>query len=466
MAFITEDFMLQSEESKKLYQEVKNLPIVDFHCHLDPKLIYEDKVFENIVDIWLGGDHYKWRIMRAQGISECNITGKSEPKEKFKAWAKTLDNALGNPLYHWTHLELKQIFGWEDPLTSDNWEEVYDYLNKVIQDKKISPRKLITAANVTFIGTTDSPIDTLSYHEKIAQDSSFTVKVKPTYRPEAAFTSHPDFVSFVEKLERITETTITSYNKLLSALALRLDYFVQHGCRMSDHSFGKLVYVKVTEEEMDGILVKALRGSSLTSFEEEQWQSRLFIDLCQLYNEKEIVTQVHFGALRNNNTKLYCQLGSDIGVDSLRDQTNLGFHLNHLLDALYQKNQLPKMIFYNLDPKYNALIANTLANFQANEKGIQSQLQFGAAWWFSDTKRGILDQLEEYANQGLLGHFVGMLTDSRSFLSYPRHDYFRRILCQLLGEWMVLGEIPIDGKAATRIVKKIAHLNAEKYIGV
>lgn len=466
MEFITEDFMLQNEYAKKLYTQVKNTPIVDFHCHLSPKEIYEDRPFTNIVDLWLGGDHYKWRAMRAMGIPEEKITGNASNAEKFEAWAITVENLFGNPLYHWTHLELTQIFGWTQPLTHQNWHEAYTYLNDVISKKALSPRKLIQQAKVAFIGTTDNPLDDLSYHQKLQNDASFKTQIAPTFRPEMAFVEHVNFAEFINQLSQLTGVKIKTYTELLSALEYRIEYFVKHGCKASDHSFEKFVYQPVSCEKMDQLLFKTLDKQQLTALEVAQWQTTLFKDLCRLYAKHNLVVQVHFGVLRNNNQRLYQQLGVDSGFDSMTSQGDLEVSLNNFLNELDSKQVLPKMIFYNLNPNYNAAVANTLANFQANEQAIKSKLQFGAAWWFSDTKQGMLHQLTECANQGILANFVGMLTDSRSFLSYPRHDYFRRILCNLVGEWIQLGEIPADMKMASRFVEKIAYDNARKYFEV
>ena len=464
MTFITDDFMLHTPTAKELYQSISQDPIIDFHYHLSPKEIYEDRPFDNIVDLWLAGDHYKWRAMRAHGISEAKITGNSTPEEKFAAWADTVENLIGNPLYHWTHLELKQVFGWEGPLSHRNWQAAYNYLNHFIYEHQLSARKLISSFNVEFIGTTDGPLDSLSYHEKLANDPSFSTVVVPTFRPDIFFDTTPKFKDSLKTLAKLTELNISTYQDLLAALDKRLEYFIAHGCLASDHSFQTLAHYHLEPEHAQLLFEKLKMGQELTLTEQLQWQSKLFADLCSLYHQHQLVVQVHFGALRNNYRRLFQQLGVDSGFDSMNEQTELATTLNRLLDDLASQDKLPKMIFYNLNPAYNELLANTLANFQANEANIAGKLQFGAAWWFNDTKRGMLHQLETYAEQGLLAHFIGMLTDSRSFLSYPRHDYFRRILCNLVGDWVETGEAPHD-ETVFELVKNISYRNAQTYFG-
>jgi glucuronate isomerase len=463
MVFNDANFMLHNEPAKRLYQAIEEAPIFDFHCHLNPKEIYEDKVYEDIVDLWLGGDHYKWRLMRANGVPESHITGDAPKLEKFKAWIETVSKAYGNPLYHWSHLEMQKIFGISSPLVPEKAESLYYQLNQYLKEKRISPRSLIKAAKVHFIGTTDHPLDDLVWHKKIKEDSTFNTVVAPTFRPDEAFVEHPKFATFIQELEAKQDCKILSFKELILALEQRIAYFAQLGCRASDISFTEIVYEPVMEDELNTILLKAREGETLSNKEIYQWQTGLFRSLCRLYKEADFITQVHFGALRNTNTELYQRLGADIGVDSTGDQVSLARRLNLLLDDLVVNKSLPKMIWYNLNPVYNTVLANTLANFQDNEYGIHNQLQFGAAWWFNDTKKGMLDQLEVYANQSLLANFVGMLTDSRSFLSFPRHDYFRRILATYVGQWIVDEEIPADYEALGRFMKDIAYDNAVSF---
>lgn len=463
MGFNDKNFMLTSDAACRLYEQIKDQPIFDYHCHLDPKEIFEDKVYDNIVDLWLGGDHYKWRLMRAQGISEKEITGSASRLDKFKAFARSLSRAYGNPVYHWSAMELKNVFGVEEVLTEENAESIYHRVNQYLVDEKISPRKLIRDSKVTFIGTTDHPLDTLEWHKKLAADKTFETVVAPTFRPDEAFIEHKNFSRFTQRLSQVTEMSVETFNDFIAALEQRVAYFAENGCKASDISFTEIVYEEATPELLDCLLKKVQEGYQPSQLEINQWQTAVFAELCRLYKQYGFVTQVHFGALRNNHTGIYEKLGADVGVDSLGDQVALAVNMNRLLDNLAQKNQLPKMIWYNLNPSYNITVANTLANFQSNEKGVKSYLQFGAGWWFADTKSGMLSQMTALAEQGVLANFVGMLTDSRSFLSYQRHDYFRRILASFLGQWIVDGEVPEDYDTIGQLAKDIAYNNAVEY---
>lgn len=463
MTFNDKNFMLKNQAAKQLYTAVQDQPIFDYHCHLDPKEIFEDKVFENIVDLWLGGDHYKWRLMRANGISEEEITGSASKLDKFKAFARTLQRSYGNPVYHWSAMELKNVFGIEEVLTEENAEEIYNRLNTYLLENKVSPRKLIADSKVTFIGTTDHPLDTLEWHQKLAEDKSFETIVAPTFRPDEAFIEHHNFKGFLDKLSQATGKEMTEFKDFISAMEDRIAYFAENGCKASDISFTEIVFEAAEESDLNELLAKVKDGYKPNAQEVKQWQTAVFAELCQLYKKYGFVTQVHFGALRNNHSKLYQKLGADVGIDSLGDQTSLTSNMNKLLDNLVQKDALPKMIWYNLNPSYNIAVANTLANFQANEEGVKSYLQFGAGWWFADTKLGMISQMNALAEQGMLANFVGMLTDSRSFLSYQRHDYFRRILCTYLGEWIEEGEVPEDYEALGHMAKDIAYHNAVNY---
>ncbi len=463
MVFNDSNFMLKNEPARVLYQVVQKEPIYDFHCHLDPKEIYEDKVYEDIVDLWLAGDHYKWRLMRANGVGEELITGSASKREKFRAWIQTVSHAYGNPLYHWSHLELRQVFGVEEVLSGARADALYDKLNQLLQEKKISPRQLVKASDVRFIGTTDHPLDNLEWHQKLAEDESFATVVAPTFRPDEAFIDHRNFTRFIQQLEAATKRSINAFEDVIAALEERIVYFADHGCRASDISFTEIYFEPANRESLDDLLQAVLRGHHPTAIEIRQWQSAVFAELCRLYKKYNLVTQVHFGALRNNHTGLFERLGADIGVDSMGDQVQLTSNLNRLLDDLVQKDSLPKMIWYNLNPSYNIALANTLANFQANEEGIKSRLQFGAAWWFGDTKLGMIDQMNALAEQGMLANFVGMLTDSRSFLSYQRHDYFRRILCSYIGQWIADEEVPADYEAMGQLIAAISYQNAQAF---
>ncbi|MBF6626435.1 glucuronate isomerase [Aerococcaceae bacterium zg-BR9] len=461
--FNDKNFMLNNEPAKKLYEQIKEEPIFDYHCHLNPQEIFEDEVYDNIVDLWLGGDHYKWRLMRANGIAENEITGSASKLDKFKAFARTLEKSYGNPVYHWSAMELKNVFGIEEPLTAANAEELYHQLNAYLVEHQISPRKLIKASKVAFIGTTDSPLDSLEWHEKLAADNSFETVMAPTFRPDEAFIEHVNFKNFVTRLSSVTGKKVTDFTDFMSALEQRIAYFAEHGCKASDISFTEIVFEQVDKALLDELLNKVIEGYEPNQQEINQWQTAVFAELCRLYKQYGFVTQVHFGALRNNHSILYQQLGADIGIDSMSDQTRLAINMNRLLDNLVQKDSLPKMVWYNLNPAYNIVVANTLQNFQANDAGIAGYLQFGAGWWFADTKLGMISQMNALAEQGILANFIGMLTDSRSFLSYQRHDYFRRILANYLGQWMVDGEVPEDYDALGAVAKAISYGNAVRY---
>lgn len=463
MTFNDKNFMLKNEPAQKIYEQIKEQPIFDYHCHLDPKEIFEDKVYDNIVDLWLGGDHYKWRLMRANGVSEEEITGSASKLDKFKAFARTLEKAYGNPVYHWSAMELKNVFGVEETLTESNAERLYHQLNDYLVEHHISPRKLIADSKVTFIGTTDHPLDDLEWHQKLAADSSFDTVVAPTFRPDEAFIEHRNFVNFVNRLSDKTALEITDFSSFVKALEKRIAYFAEHGCKASDISFTEIVFEPATKAELDQLFGKVKAGDTPNLLEIKQWQTAVFAELCRLYKQYGFVTQVHFGALRNNHSGIFNKLGADVGVDSLGDQTALAISMNRLLDDLVQKDALPRMIWYNLNPAYNIAVANTLQNFQANEDGVPGYLQFGAGWWFADTKLGMISQMNALAEQGMLANFVGMLTDSRSFLSYQRHDYFRRILSNYLGEWIVDGEVPEDYEALGQVAKDISYHNAVAY---
>lgn len=465
MAFINEDFMLNNETGKHLYHTyAEKMPIFDYHCHLIPEWIANDHEFTDITELWLSGDHYKWRAMRANGIPERKITGDSSPEEKFEAWAETAENTIGNPLFHWTQLELKRYFDIDELLSKENWKEIYEKANQVIKENKLTARKLIEMSNVTFIGTTDNPTDSLEYHDQIQKDDSFKVTVVPSFRPDEAF--HIDderFVGFLDRMEAIFGTRLSSYQELKDQLQQRVDFFDEHGTVASDHALENMVYREATEEEIEAIFQKALHQERITKEEKEQYLTRMLIDLGEMYEEKGWAMQIHFGALRNNNEYWYNKLGPDVGFDSLHDSVEDGRHLNQLLNAMARNQKLPKMIIYNLNPTQNHVVASAVANFQVNEEGIKNKIQFGAGWWFNDTEQGMLRQMETLADHGLLMNFVGMLTDSRSFVSYPRHEYFRRILCNYIGEQVELGKFPQKEELLKKLVENVCYNNAVHY---
>ncbi|WP_308557305.1 glucuronate isomerase [uncultured Sneathia sp.] len=451
-----EKIMLNSELANKLYIEyAKDVPIYDYHCHLDPKEIYEDKEFSNISEIWLNGDHYKWRAMRANGISEEYVTGDKTDYEKFYAWASTLDKCILNPLYHWNALELKRYFNIDEILTSKNAKVIWDAVNSI----KYSPRKLIEISNVNTLCTTDSPISDLKYH-KLIRESKFKTNVLPGFRPDEALSiGKPKFYNFINQIPSVVGYEIKEYEDLVRALSERIKYFDENGTCVCDHGLTYMPFEKASLEEVKEIFKKALNKEELSEKEVNKYLTRLLVDLSKEYKKYDWTMQIHFGAIRDNNKKYFEKLGYDSGFDSITDDTNLAYKLNGLLNEMVENDSLPKMIIYNLNPMYNDLIASTIANFQPNN----GNMQFGAAWWFNDTKEGMLKQMKCLANNGLFSKFVGMLTDSRSFLSYTRHDYFRRILCDFIADLVERNEIPKDMDMLKELIQNICYYNAKRY---
>jgi glucuronate isomerase len=464
MEFIGQDFMLNNDVARELYHRyAAQQPIIDYHCHLDPQRIAENKAFANITDLWLAGDHYKWRAMRANGVPEDQITGDAPAIEKFRAWAQTLESCIGNPLYHWTHLELKFYFGITEMLNGDNWQAVWDKCNLMLQRPEYSPQGLIKKSNVSVICTTDAPTDNLEYHQAISANKNFNCKVLPTFRPDAALDADGQaFVDFVSDLARLTGKPITTFTDFVIALDQRVDYFHQQGGRLADHGLTKLTYQPADEKNLALLFDNKRQGVTLTTDQQNQFQSAVLLALAASYAKRDWAMQIHFGALRNNNTRCFQQLGANVGYDSLCSQADTAEQLNALLDAMNQRNGLPKMIIYNLDPSQNDVVASALANFQ-RPGSVKSPMQFGSGWWFNDTKRGMIRQLTTLADQGLLMNFIGMLTDSRSFVSYPRHDYFRRIFCNLIGQWVTDGELPHDMSLLKRFVENVCYHNARNF---
>lgn len=467
MRFIDDHFMINNEPGRKLYNEIaKSLPIIDYHCHLDAKEIYENKSFVDITQLWLSGDHYKWRAMRANGISEDKITGTASSDEKFRAWAETVEACFGNPLYHWTHLELQHYFSIKENLSANNWREIMEACNKSLAQEDFKPRALISRSNVEVICTTDSPLDSLQYHQLLQQDVSFTTKVLPTFRPDEVFEEQQDiFSAFIGKLSELTKITIHNFADFSLALENRIDWFHEVGCRISDHGPIEIQYQPAAASKVDRIFIKKISGEFLTHEENIILTSAIFIMLSGHYKKRHWAMQLHFGAIRNNNTKMKAVLGINTGFDSINDQCHLAKGLNNLLDAMAQHDTLPKTIIYNLNASYNDIVASAIANFQSGQEGIKSPIQFGSGWWFNDTRRGMENHLNCLAEQGILMNFIGMLTDSRSLISYTRHDYFRRILCNLVGEWVANKEVPNNADILSKIIKNVCHDNAKNYFG-
>ncbi|MFE5429148.1 glucuronate isomerase [Peribacillus simplex] len=460
--FLGDDFLLSTPTAVHLYKNTaKEMPIFDFHCHLDPKEIFENKHYENLTQLWLAGDHYKWRTMRMNGIGEHFITGEASDWEKFFAWSQTVPCLIGNPLYHWTHMELKSFFDIDKRLSPDTALEIWEECNKKLQDTEFTPQSFIKKSNVQFIGTTDDPISTLEYHQLLNHDSTFKTKVVPTFRPDGAlFIERPTFQDWLKELEQVVHQRVTSLAELIKGLQYRVDFFHANGGRAADHDIPYMEYKKVTLAEAETIFTKRMNGESLSQEELIKYRSFLLKELGKMYAQKQWVMQLHIGAMRNNNTKMKNLLGSDTGFDSI-GEANIARGLSHLLDALDQEDALPRVVLFNLNPKDNPVLASMMGNFY--EEGVPGKVQFGTAWWFNDHIDGIEKQMKDLANVGLLSHFIGMLTDSRSFLSYERHDYFRRILCNLIGKWVEQGRVPNDNVLLQTLIENISYYNAEKY---
>ena len=453
-SFMDKDFLLSTETAKHLYHDfAADLPIIDYHCHLNPQEIYEDRRFENITQVWLGGDHYKWRLMRAVGVDERFITGDAPDREKFQKWAETISLAIGNPLFHWSHLELKNYFGYEGVLSGETAEDVWQLCNEKL--KGLSARKLIEGSNVKALCTTDDPADSLEWHEKLAGDPSFDVKVLPSYRPDKALgIEKADYLEYLKRLGNIQ-----SFAQLEETLKERLSFFVSLGCRVSDHGLEAVPYVPATDPEVEAIFQKRLSGKIPTEMEQKQFKTALLLALGREYHRLGVVMQLHFGVIRDNSSRVFKALGPDAGIDSIGDPFSVK-DLAAFLNTLDETDELPKTILYSLNPNDNAAIETVMACFQG---GCFGKLQHGSAWWFNDHKSGMREQLTSLANEGMLCTFVGMLTDSRSFLSYARHEYFRRILCDLIGGWVENGEYPNDHEMLKTIVEGICFRNAKRY---
>ena len=456
-----EEFLLSTETAKKLYHEyAEKMPILDYHCHIDPKEIYEDRKFDNITQVWLGGDHYKWRQMRSNGVEEKYITGDASDREKFQKWAETLEMAIGNPLYHWSHLEVKRYFGYDGFLSGDTAEEVWNLCNEKLQ-AGMSARKLIEMSNVTLVCTTDDPADTLEWHKKIAADPTFTVQVLPAWRPDKAMNlEKPDYTAYLEKLGEAASMEIKTFADLVEALKKRMDYFASVGCTVSDHGLEYVMYAPVSEETVEQIFAKRLTGEKITKDEEHQFKTAFMVAMGKEYHKKNWVMQLHFGVKRDNNQKIFRELGADAGIDCISNY-NPADQMADYLNALADTDELPKTILYSLNPIDNAAIGTIIGCFQ--DSSCIGKIQQGSGWWFNDNKTGMIEQMTSLANLGLLGNFIGMLTDSRSFLSYTRHEYFRRIMCNLIGGWVENGEYPADYKTLEKIVKGISYNNAVRY---
>ncbi|HEY5715596.1 MAG TPA: glucuronate isomerase [Psychromonas sp.] len=463
--FLCEDFLLSNKVARRLYHDfAKEMPIYDYHCHLNAQEVAENRCFKNLGQMWLEGDHYKWRGMRSAGIPEVLITGKETSDfEKYMAWAQTVPKTLGNPLYHWTHLELRRPFGITGKLFGpETAEEIWHECNEMLVTPEFSARGIMKKMNVVMAGTTDDPIHSLEYHKAIANDDSFDVEVAPSWRPDRAFKIELEgFAEYMQLLGAVADIEIRCFADLLDALGRRLDHFSAHGCRAADHGIEIMRYASVpAESALDAILGRRLNNETLTELEIDQFSSAVQVWLGQQYAKRGWVMQLHIGAQRNNNTRMFKLLGVDCGFDSIGDRP-FALQLASLLNAMDISNELPKTILYCLNPRDNEMMATMIGNFQGG--GIAGKVQFGSGWWFNDQKDGMQRQMEQLSQLGLLSQFVGMLTDSRSFLSYTRHEYFRRILCNMVGQWVEDGEVPNDMAMLGKLVQDIAFNNAKTY---
>ena len=462
--FLDENFLLQSETARQLYHGfAKEMPIIDYHNHLIPEQIANDINFENLTQVWLYGDHYKWRAMRSNGIDEKYCTGDATDYEKFEQWAATVPYTLRNPLYHWTHLELQRYFDVDKILSPETAREIYDLCSAKLKTPEYSVRNLLRKMNVKVLCTTDDPTDSLEHHQKIKADG-FEIKVLPAFRPDKAMNVDDvaSFNAYVNKLQEVSNILIANWDDYLQALKSRHDFFAENGCCVSDHGLEQLYAVDYQESEIKNIFRKLTAGEIISQPENIKFKSAMLVKFAEWDHEKNWVQQYHLGALRNNNARMLKTLGADTGWDSIGDFSQAK-QLSKFLDRLDSTNQLAKTILYNLNPADNELMATMIGNF--NDGSVAGKIQFGSSWWFMDQKDGMIQQINALSNMGLLTRFVGMLTDSRSFMSYPRHEYFRRILCNLLGEEIEKGELPNDMAWTGKVVQDICYNNAKDYFG-
>ena len=462
--FMDKDFLLHSGTAVELFECIKDLPIIDYHCHLSPKEIAENKRFCNITDLALGGDHYKWRLMRANGVAEEFITGKSSDFDKFYHWCATLEDCIGSPLYHWTYLEMKRYFGYEGEICAGTAKELFEHCNKIIESKDFCAWGIFKKFNVEQIGTTDDPIDNLEHHKQMDANQISNPGlpvVYPTFRPSKALNIEAEgFVDYIKKLEAAAGQPIKNFEDLKCALSNRLDFFHETGCKLSDHALDPPVFENYGDKLTDKVFKHALNGDGLTEKEINVYKTALMAWLGGEYHKRGWVMQLHMGAQRSNNTRMHKLLGPDTGYDSMSDYA-YSLPLSKILDALAAADCLPKTILYGLNPVSDTMLATMAGNFQGG--GIAGKIQWGSAWWFNDTKMGMQNHMDILANCGMLSRFIGMLTDSRSFMSYPRHEYFRRILANKVAEWVHLGEFPYNKQKLRQIVEGISYGNAKKY---
>ncbi len=461
--FITDDFLLETKTARRLYHEFsENQPIIDFHCHLSPSMIASDVCFDNIGQAWLDGDHYKWRAMRTNGIDELYCTGDASPKEKFIKWAETLPASIGNPLYHWAHLELARYFGIYDLLSPSNAADIYERASSMLRTREFSIRSLLRKNNVEVVCTTDDPADTLEFHTQMKGNSE--LKMLPAFRPDNVIkTDDPDkFRDYILKLEKVTGREIGSFEALTEALDERHAFFHEMGCRLSDHGSERFFFSPCNEREADHIFRSLLKGQQVSADETEKYRMAIMLELCRMNHKRGWTQQFHVGALRNNNSRMFRKMGPDTGWDSIGVPQD-AFRMSRFIDALDDSDQLAKTILYNLNPADNELMITMAGNFNDGSRAVK--VQYGAAWWFLDQKNGMEKHFRDLASFGLLRRFVGMVTDSRSFLSFPRHEYFRRILCNYIGSEIEKGNIPDEDELVRPLIEGVSYKNAKEYFG-
>ncbi len=462
--FMDEDFLLSTPTARELFHDyAEKMPVLDYHCHINPKEIAQDRRFDNIAQVWLGGDHYKWRFMRSSGIDERYITGDASDKEKFLKWGEALGKAIGNPLYHWSHLELQRYFGYHGALNKNTAEEVWELCNAKLAEPGMSVRGLIKQSNVTLICTTDDPIDSLEWHDAIAADDSFDVQVLPAWRPDKAMNiEKPEYTDYLEKLSQASGVAISTFADLKEALKNRMAFFASKKCSVSDHALEYVMYYPAADSEIEEIFAKRLAGGAVTREEELKFKTAFMLFVGREYSRLGWVMQLHYGCKRDNNRPMYDRLGPDTGYDCINNYAPSA-QMADFLNALNETGELPKTILYSLNPNDNESIGTILGCFQ--DSTAVAKIQQGSAWWFNDHKIGMKNQMLSLANLGNLSGFVGMLTDSRSFLSYTRHEYFRRIFCDLVGDLVENGEFPYDKEILSEIVKGVSYNNAVRYFG-
>lgn len=475
-AFMDKDFLLETETAKHLFHDyAEKLPIVDYHCHISPQEIYENRRFDDLAQVWLGGenpdgtlagDHYKWRLMRSNGVSEDYVTGSQPRLDRMRKFSEALELAIGNPMYHWCNLELRKFFDYHGCLSPASVDEIWETCSQKLRtEDTMTVRGLIQQANVAMVGTTDDPIDSLEWHKKIAEDSTISTKVCPSFRPDKAVNIHKEgFVDYIKKLaDSVGKSSLNSVEDVCDALVTRLEFFASVGCRASDHGLDYVPFRTASMDEVNAIYKKAMDGQTVSVEEAEKYQTVLLLHLGRAYHRLNIVMQLHYSCLRNVNERAFRKLGADTGYDMI-NQNTCGGNIAQLLSALEETGECPKTILYSLNPVDNAQLGTLLGCFQSPE--LPGKIQHGSAWWFNDTKTGMEEQMKSLASLGILGNFVGMLTDSRSFLSYARHDYFRRIFCNLVGNWVENGEYPNDEAALKKIVEGVCYYNAVRYFNL